>query len=82
MAGRIATEPKVKAATGGAAGGAVWGVIALALIDEYVVGPHVTGDVPLALQGAILAVAGSITAYVAGRIARHAKRPDLPAQQR
>lgn len=69
-------------ATLGAGGGASWGLGALALLDQYVIGPGVTGDVPVVVQWAVLAAATAITAWAAGRKARHTARPDLPISQR
>lgn len=76
------TERKVTAAALGSIGGASWGAAALWLIDEYVIGAGVQGDVPAPLQWAVLTAAGAITAYVAGRRAKHTARPDLPAHTR
>lgn len=76
------TERKVKAATLGSIGGASWGAIALWLIDQYLIGAGVQGDVPLPVQTLVFAAAGAITAYVAGRWVKHTARPDLPVTQR
>lgn len=76
------TERKVTAATLGSIGGASWGAVALWLIDEYLIGAHVQGDVPLPVQTVVFAAAAALTAYVAGRRAKHTARPDLPAHTR
>lgn len=76
------TERKVTAATLGSIGGASWGAAALWLIDEYLIGPHAQGDVPLPVQTLVFAAAAAVTAWIAGRRARHTARPDLPAHTR
>lgn len=76
------TERKVKAATIGAGGGAIWGSAVIELLDRYVIGRDTMGDVPQVLQLGIMLAAGAITAYVAGRRANHTARPDLPVTDR
>ena len=73
------TEPKVKAAAFGATGGAGTGAIlaqfVLWLVDNYLLTPHVEGDVPgpVALFVYLACTAGLawVVAWWAGRRAQH-----------
>jgi hypothetical protein len=68
------TETKVKAATVGAAGGAVLGEFVNWLIDDYLITPDVTGDLPTQVSALVLLVSAGVAAFLAGWWAKHSPR--------
>lgn len=74
MAQNAPTEVKVKAATGGAVGGAVLGEFINWVLDDYVITPNVTGDLPTQVSALVLVVSAGVVAFAAGWWARHSPR--------
>ncbi len=68
-------EPKVKAATGGAAAGAVLSTFLIWLADQlWWGGEESPPDVPLPVGGFIALVATSALTFLSGWLARHVNR--------
>jgi hypothetical protein len=74
MAKTYPVEAKVKAATGGAVGGAVLGEFLNWILDDYVITPHVTGDLPTPVSALVLLVSAGAAAAIAGYWAKHSPR--------
>jgi hypothetical protein len=70
-------ETKVKASTLGAGAGAIVAEFINWVLDEHVITPGVTGDLPLPVSGLVLLACTSGLAFAAGFRARHTPRPDL-----
>lgn len=68
------TETKVKAATAGAAGGAVLGEFVNWVLDDYVLTPNVTGDLPTQVSALMLLASAGIASFIAGYWAKHSPR--------
>lgn len=67
-------ETKVQAATAAAV---------LSSLVLWVLGEYVFGDVvPAPLEAAVVLVVTGVATWVAGYVARHTPRPDLPTAQR
>lgn len=70
-------ETKVKAGTLGAGAGAIVAEAINWALDQYVITPNVTGDLPAPLSLFVLLLCTSGVAYLAGFRATHTPRPDL-----
>lgn len=68
-------ETKVKAAAIGAGTGAVLAEFVCWLLDDYIITPHVTGDLPTPVSAAVLVAVTAGLAWLAGYRARHSPRP-------
>jgi hypothetical protein len=79
---KTAVERKVKAGAAGAGGGAVLGELINWVLDDYIITPNVTGDLPTPVSMAVVLAAAAVVAFVSGYIAKHAPRPDLPMDKR
>lgn len=75
LASRAPVEPKVRAATGGAAAGAVITAFALWLLDQVWWNGDAAPDVPMPVVGLVGLVVSGACAFVSGYYARHVNRP-------
>ena len=71
-------ETKVKAATIGAGAGAVIAEFINWILDDYLITPHVTGDLPTPVSGVVLVAVAAGLAWLAGYNAKHTPRPVAP----
>lgn len=74
MSGNPPTETKVKAAAGGAVLGVAIAEAANWALDTYVHTPQVAGDLPVPVQGLVLAVVTAAVTWAAGWLAKHSPR--------
>lgn len=73
--GTAPVETKVKASAAGAAAGAVIAEFLNWLLDDYLITPAVTGDLPTPVSAVVLLVCSAAVAFAAGYKAKHTARP-------
>lgn len=79
VVGHDEVEPKTKAATGGAAAGAITSAFVIWLLDELVWNGAQAPEVPFPVTAMVGLVITSALAYAGGYFARHVNRPNPPA---